>query len=232
MSEPVQQSKTQDPGGFQASQTVSLEFPVAQSQPSSDQSSAVAERISDLTDLCIYISSPCLMVALFLISSFVALIPFCKRLSSKLFLFCSSRSFFLIVCFNGCLESDGSGLFLGTEELWAAPFLMQEARDSIFQPAARALTVTWQSRDWDCLWNMLSYYIRIPAWGNTMIPGGFNENCFGMMWFKRPSCSHHVPLVINMLVPKPDRFESISKYNPQLTWERTVYPLESLQLCN
>ena len=82
------------------------------------------------------------MVALFLISSFVALIPFPFPTSfPKLFLSSSSRSL-LCVCSNGCQESDVPGLFLGTEEPQAAPFLVQEAGNPVFQLTARALTVT------------------------------------------------------------------------------------------
>jgi len=53
-----------------------------------------------------------------------------------------------------------------------------------------------------------------------------------MIRLKIPSSSHNLPLVINMLLPKPGRFELISKYNSQLTRGEAAYPLETLQMCN
>lgn len=120
--------------------------------------------------------------------------------------------------------------FLGTEELWAALFLAQEAGNHIFQLTAKALTATEQSRALGLPLKYISYYIRIWAGGNIMIAGGFNENCFGMIWLKSPSSSHHLPL--NMLVHTPGRLKSISKPQSQLTWGEIAYPLETLQMCN
>lgn len=126
--------------------------------------------------------------------------------------------------------SDVPHLLLGMQELWAALFLAQEASHHMSQLTAKALSAAEQSRELGLALKYISGYIRIWAWGNMMIAGDFNENCFGMIWLKSPHSSHHFPL--NMLVHTPGRFGSINKPQSQLTWEGRAYQLETLQMCN
>lgn len=229
----MQQKKTWAPAGFQASQTVSLELPVAQRQPSSNLSKALAEHLF-WPHALVFIHFLSLSHGSFILDFFIC----CSHPFSHSYLF-------LPTCFSPAPPGPSSmsalmavGRVTCPVSFWALKSrgLPRFSCRKLAIPSSSSHRELWQPLDraenWDWLWNPFSYYIRILAWGNTMIAGGFNENCFGMLWLKSPSSSHRLPSVINKLVPKPGRFESISKYNSKLTWGGKAYPLETLQMCN